>query len=136
MCYFWALLSSEWEEEESEALLELLVEHYITVHGYSYASGWAENTSKHTRSRHKSLKDSGNSYFHRHSTTSSFNNFVSTFCVIANQNNTINNIWGIVYFKCALLCLLCRGAESNSVKVFFPRRSRQLPLRFSLVKIS
>ena len=40
--FFWALLSAEWEEEESKALLEVLVEHYITVRGHSCASGWVE----------------------------------------------------------------------------------------------
>ena len=39
-----------------------------------------KNTSKHRRSRHKSLKESGNSYFHQHSTMSSFIHFFSTFC--------------------------------------------------------
>lgn len=40
--FFWAIVSAGWEEDESEALLELLVEQYVTVRGFSFASGWME----------------------------------------------------------------------------------------------
>ena len=53
--FFWALLSADWEEEESKALLELLVEHYITVRGYSCASGWVE---KYKQAHKKSMQKS------------------------------------------------------------------------------
>ena len=32
----------EWQEEEAEALLKLVVDHWITVRGFSYASAWVE----------------------------------------------------------------------------------------------
>ncbi len=35
-------MSSEWEEEESQVLLGLIIEHWITVIGFSFVSGWLE----------------------------------------------------------------------------------------------
>ena len=54
-CFFGALLSVEGEEEESKALLELLVDHYITVRGFSFASGFVEKYKQaHKKSTQKS----------------------------------------------------------------------------------
>ena len=40
--FFWSLVSANWEEGESQALLEQIIDHYITVRGFSFASGWME----------------------------------------------------------------------------------------------
>lgn len=40
--FFWALVSASWEEDESQTLLELVVKRYVTVRGFSFASGWME----------------------------------------------------------------------------------------------
>ena len=52
--FYWALLSAEWEEE-SKALLVLVTEHYITMRGFSFASGWIE---KYKQAHKKSLQKS------------------------------------------------------------------------------
>ena len=44
--FFWAIVSVEWEEEESLALLEQIIEHYVTIRGFSFASGWLEKYKK------------------------------------------------------------------------------------------
>lgn len=53
--FYWALLSAEWEEEESRALLVLIAEHYVTIRGFSLASGWIE---KYKQANKKSLQKS------------------------------------------------------------------------------
>ena len=53
--FYWALLSAEWEEEESKAILVLITEHYITMRGFSFASGWIE---KYKQAHKKSLQKS------------------------------------------------------------------------------
>lgn len=40
--FYWAIVSAEWEEGESQALLGMIVEHWITVRGFSFTSGWLE----------------------------------------------------------------------------------------------
>ena len=57
LCCFWALLSVEGEEEKSNALLESLVEHYITVHKFSFALGFVEQYKQaHKKSTQKSKR--------------------------------------------------------------------------------
>ena len=53
--FFWSLLSANWEEEESHALLEQIIDHYITVRGFSFASGWME---KYTQAQKKGTQKS------------------------------------------------------------------------------
>ena len=55
LCCFWALLSVEGEEEESKSLLELLVDHYITVRKFSFPSGLVE---KYKQAHNKSMQQS------------------------------------------------------------------------------
>lgn len=40
--FLWSLVSAGWEEEEGQALLEQIVDLYVTVSGFSFASGWME----------------------------------------------------------------------------------------------
>lgn len=40
---YWESLSREWEEEVASSLLKLIVEHWITVRGYSQASAFLEH---------------------------------------------------------------------------------------------
>ncbi len=40
--FYWSMLSADWEEEDSQALLELVVDMFITVGGFSYTSAWMD----------------------------------------------------------------------------------------------
>ena len=37
--FYWASASFNWEEREAEALLRMIVEHYITVRGFYFSHG-------------------------------------------------------------------------------------------------
>ena len=65
LCCFGALLSVEGEEEEIKSLLELLVDHYITVRRFSFASGLVEKYKQDTRNQCKNPRGFENSYFHQ-----------------------------------------------------------------------
>ena len=59
--YFWYLISSDWEESSAKALLEMIINEWVTLRGFSYASAWVESLKLSTRRQHKSLKVSENS---------------------------------------------------------------------------
>lgn len=40
----WSLLSADWGKDDSKALLELLVDMFLPIRGFSYVSAWMENT--------------------------------------------------------------------------------------------
>lgn len=40
--FFWSMLSTEWEEESGDVLLEMIVNQYVKIRGFSYASAWLE----------------------------------------------------------------------------------------------
>ena len=40
--FYWCMLAEDWEEDESDALLELVVDMWITIRGFHYASAWLE----------------------------------------------------------------------------------------------
>ena len=40
--FYWSILSCDWEVDESQALLELVVDLFLTIRGFSYASAWME----------------------------------------------------------------------------------------------
>ena len=40
--FYWAMVSADWEEEESRALLSMIVDLWITIRGFSFASTWME----------------------------------------------------------------------------------------------
>lgn len=42
MQFYWALVSAGWDEEEGRALLEQIIDQYVTIRGFSFATGWME----------------------------------------------------------------------------------------------
>ena len=42
IAFYWSILSCDWEVDASQALLELLVDLFLTIRGFSYASAWME----------------------------------------------------------------------------------------------
>ena len=40
--FYWSILSADWEEECSEALLEMIVSQWVKIRGFSYAGAWVE----------------------------------------------------------------------------------------------
>ena len=55
VAFYWSILSADWEEQDSQALLELMVNMFITIRGFSYASAWVE---KYKAASAKSLQKS------------------------------------------------------------------------------
>lgn len=53
--FYWSILSADWEELDSQALLELVVNMFITIRGFSYANAWVE---KYKAASAKSLQKS------------------------------------------------------------------------------
>ena len=48
-------MASDWEEDETKVLLELVVNMWITIRGFSYASAWMEKVkSANAKSLQKS----------------------------------------------------------------------------------
>ena len=46
MQLYWAIVSAGWEEEEGQALLEQIVQEYVTICGFFFASAWMEKYKK------------------------------------------------------------------------------------------
>ena len=46
---YWESLSSEWEDEVASILLKLIVEHWVTIRGYSQASAFLEHYKQSTK---------------------------------------------------------------------------------------
>ena len=46
---YWALVSGGWGTSETKELLELIIDHYITIRGFSFASGWMEKYKQATK---------------------------------------------------------------------------------------
>ena len=40
--FFWLMVSTEWEEESGDVLLEMMVNQYVKIRGFSQASAWLE----------------------------------------------------------------------------------------------
>ena len=40
--FFWRILSAEWEEEDEQALLSMVIELWITIRGFSFARSFLE----------------------------------------------------------------------------------------------
>ena len=49
--YYWELVSENWGEKESSTLLSLIIDHWITVHGFAYASTWMEMYKNATKKK-------------------------------------------------------------------------------------
>ena len=55
----WHLLSGEWEEESSAALLKMIISEWVKIRGFSYTSAWVEKykaTEKKTIQKSKGLR--------------------------------------------------------------------------------
>jgi len=53
--FYWSMIASDWEEEENAALLPMVVNLWVTVRGFAYASAWVEKyKSEHKKSVQKS----------------------------------------------------------------------------------
>ena len=55
VAFYWSMLSADWEECDSQALLELVVNMFVTIRGFSFASAWVE---KYKTASAKSLQKS------------------------------------------------------------------------------
>ena len=42
MYSFWSVVSGEWEEEVGSVLLEMIVNEWVSIRGFSFASAWIE----------------------------------------------------------------------------------------------
>ena len=40
--FLWSIVSAEWEEESAAELLQMIVNHWVRILGFSYASAWLE----------------------------------------------------------------------------------------------
>ena len=47
--FYWELLSGMWEEDERDALLQMVIELWVTIRGFAYASGWLEHYKQTTK---------------------------------------------------------------------------------------
>jgi len=45
MCFYWAILSADWEDNGSEAYLMMIVDMWITIHGFSFYSVIGESST-------------------------------------------------------------------------------------------
>ena len=55
VAFYWSMVAVNWEQEESDALLELFMHHWFTVCGFSYAGSYVEMyKKKHQTSVQKS----------------------------------------------------------------------------------
>ena len=53
--FSWSLVAADWEEEEAQALLSLIIDLWITIRGFSFASSWIEKyKTEHKKSTQKS----------------------------------------------------------------------------------
>ncbi len=53
--FYWSMVAADWEEEEAQGLLELVVDLWITIRGFSFASTWMEKfKAEHKKSVQKS----------------------------------------------------------------------------------
>lgn len=63
LAFHWSILASDWEEGDSQALLKLVVDLFLTIRGFSYASAWMEkfkSESAKTLQKSKGLRKSLN----------------------------------------------------------------------------
>ena len=60
--FLWSIVSADWEEESAAALLQMIVNHWVKIQVFSYASAWVEKFKiKLSRKRPlKSQKESVN----------------------------------------------------------------------------
>ena len=54
--FFWSILSAEWEEEEERTLFTMIIEMWITIHGFSFARSLLEMYKRPTKKACKSQR--------------------------------------------------------------------------------
>ena len=65
--FHWETLSTNWEEQESRALLSIIIDYYLTIRGYAFASNWMEQYKNSTKRRSRNPKEYEKPYWdHRH----------------------------------------------------------------------
>ena len=47
--FFWSIVCTEWEEEIGNVLLEMIVNEWVTIRGFSYANNWIEKYKQDTQ---------------------------------------------------------------------------------------
>ena len=40
--FLWTMISADWEEASASALLKMIVNQWVKIRGFSYASAWVE----------------------------------------------------------------------------------------------
>ena len=53
--FYWSMLSADWSEGNAEVLIHIVIELWITIRGFSYASAWME---KYKASQKKTVQKS------------------------------------------------------------------------------
>ena len=53
--FLWSIVSADWEEESAASLLQMIVNHWVRIRGFSYASAWLES-SRLLRKDHSKVK--------------------------------------------------------------------------------
>lgn len=53
--YYWSLLAVNWEEDEETVLLDMIINHWITVRGFSHAGAFME---KYKQAHQKTVEKS------------------------------------------------------------------------------
>ncbi len=56
--FHWSILSANWDEEEAEPLLPLIIQLWVTIRGFSYASAWMEKHNRPPRNLYRKRKAS------------------------------------------------------------------------------
>lgn len=57
--FYWSVVAANWEEEEAGVLLEMVIQHWVTIRGFSYASAFVEKykqKNKKTVQKSKGLR--------------------------------------------------------------------------------
>ena len=47
--FFWSIVCKEWEGKVGDILLEMIVNEWVTIRGFSYASAWIEKFKQATK---------------------------------------------------------------------------------------
>ena len=47
--FHWTVVGADWEEKESVALLELVVDLFVTIWGFAFVSSWMELRKQETK---------------------------------------------------------------------------------------
>ena len=91
--FYWLIVTADFDDDDEEevksALLSMIIELYLTMRGFSFASNWVEKFKQSAKKAPKNLK------------VSEENCIVKTkiFCFITNKWHVFNN--KSMYFRCS-----------------------------------